>query len=65
MPEPQYVYLKDTQLKCGFCDGDRFRAVKTKMHQRVFMVLDLEFLSKNTTTYVCTNCGMLHEFVKS
>lgn len=64
MAEPQYVYLKERRLKCAFCGNDRFKAVKTKMHQRVFTLLDLEFLSKNTTSYVCTNCGMVHEFAK-
>ncbi len=64
MPEPQYVYIKERQLTCAFCANDRFRVVKTKIHQRVFSILDLEFLSKNATSYVCTNCGHVHEFVK-
>lgn len=64
MPEPQYVYIKERQLKCHFCGHDRFKAVKTKIHQRVFTFLDLEFLSRNAVSYVCSNCGHIHEFVK-
>lgn len=62
MAEPQYVYLKERQLRCFFCDHDRFKTVKTKIYQRVLSILDLEFLSKSATSYICASCGMVHEF---
>lgn len=64
MAEPQYVYIKERQLKCAFCGNDRFYARNTKLNQRTLAVLRLEALSMNTVSYLCTNCGHVHEFVK-
>lgn len=62
MAEPQYIYIREKQLRCSFCDHDRFFTMKTKMTQRVLAVLDLQAFAKPTTSYLCTSCGMVHEF---
>lgn len=64
MTEPQYVYIKERQLRCHFCGNDRFTMKKTKLNQRNFIALDLEYFAKSTASYICTNCGHVHEFVK-
>ena len=63
MSESQEFFVGGRALQCTHCGGARFTSRSAQLHTAFLSSLDLEFLNKTATVYVCADCGHLEWFL--
>lgn len=63
-PVPKEVEIQGKQLACSVCNCKTFWEFKTILNQETQSVLDIEFLSKKTKSYICSECRLKLEFLE-
>ncbi len=61
------VEINGKKLSCMFCGNSEFIHIATAMNKRALSLLDAEALNLFTRrglgeAYICTKCGLKHEF---
>ncbi|ASO07222.1 hypothetical protein AREALGSMS7_03812 [Arenibacter algicola] len=54
--EPLSVQVKGKQLNCGVCGNDHFFNKRIQLNTSIFTFLNIDWLNKNATCFVCSNC---------
>jgi len=56
--------IPDKLLNCHHCNNDTFYTRQEQLHSPTTTFLNLEWLDKTATCYVCSECGYIHWFSK-
>lgn len=51
-------------LTCQHCQTDTFRRRDAQLNTAGASAMDLDWLNRTGTALVCTNCGLIHWFIK-
>ncbi len=55
--------IAGTELVCGHCGGNDFRAGKAQLNTALMTFLDLDWLNRTAMTFLCTRCGRIEWFL--
>ena len=59
---PQPVEVKGKQLVCNHCSNDMFWTRKIQLNTPGLTFLNLDWMNKSATTFVCSECTHIHWF---
>jgi predicted nucleic-acid-binding Zn-ribbon protein len=62
MKAPEKCRVNDKELTCLFCGETLFYRHEVKLNKSVMVFLDIEWLGKTGSAFICANCGYKHEF---
>ena len=56
------VQVKGKKLVCPVCDNDKFIETRAQLNTAVASLLDLDFVNKEATCFVCSSCTYIYWF---
>lgn len=60
--KPDTVMVKNRKLFCPVCENDHFIETKAQLNTAVATLLDLDFVNKEATCFVCSECTYIYWF---
>jgi hypothetical protein len=60
--DPQPVEIDGLELKCLHCANDRFYGRRILLNTGWLTLFDLDWLNRRATTFICSDCTMIHWF---
>jgi len=61
---PEEVTVDGKTLTCQICGGSKFYTRKSQLNTAGMSLLNLDWLNKDATNYICSNCGYMFWFLK-
>jgi predicted nucleic-acid-binding Zn-ribbon protein len=62
--EPENVIVNGNMLECRVCKSKEFTSREAQLNTAGMSMLDLDFLNKTATCFVCANCTHIEWFVE-
>ena len=61
---PERIDVAGVALRCQICRHDLFWEREAQLNTMFFTLLDIDWLNRVATCYVCDGCGYVHWFLR-
>jgi len=62
--EAEQYEINNKRLKCYHCENTTFFTRQEQLHSPATTFLNMEWLDKTATCFVCADCGYIHWFMR-